>query len=118
MQLGGIKFKMKIPIFLEIFPTPNATDMIDLFTISKFANNASGGSMFLTIMGAIWAISFIGGIAEGRKAYRGWIFANFICTVLTIPMALLGFIASSYMYFFILMLGFGLIWAKLAESKG
>ncbi len=112
MQLGGILFKM------AIFPTPNATDMIDLWTISRFTNTASGGSMFLIIMAAIWAIAFIGGLAEGRKAYRGWIFANFICTILTIPMALLGMIQSSYLYFFILMLGFGLIWAKLAESKG
>ena len=103
---------------MNIFPVPNATDMQDLWTISRFTNNASGGGMFLTIMIAIWAIAFIGGIAEGRKAYRGWIFANFICTILTIPMALLGMIQSSYMYFFIILLGFGLIWAKLAESKG
>lgn len=109
---------MRIPLFLEIFATPNATDMQDLWTISRFTNNASGGFMFLTIMGSIWAIAFIGAIAEGRKAYRGWIFANFICTILTIPMALLGMIQSSYMYFFIILLGFGLVWAKLSESKG
>lgn len=113
MQLGGILFKN-----MSIYPTPNATDMQDLWVISKFTNNASGGDMFLIIMASIWAIAFIGGIAEGRKAYRGWIFANFICTLLTIPMALLGMIQASYMYFFIIMLGFGLIWAKLAESKG
>ena len=101
---------MRIPgIFLEIFAVPNATDMQDLHTISRFANNASGGFMFLTIMGSIWAIAFIGALAEGRKAYRGWLFANFICTILTIPMALLGFIQASYMYFFIIMLGFGLV---------
>ena len=103
---------------MAIFPVPNVTDMRDLFTISRFTNNASGGSMFLSIMVAIWAIAFIGGIAEGRKAYRGWIFANIVCTILTIPMALLGMIQASYMYFFIIMLGFGLIWAKLSESRG
>ncbi len=115
MPWGGTLFKM---LFLELFPVANATDMENLWTISRFANNSAGGGMFLTIMSAIWAIAFIGGIAEGRKAYRGWIFANIICTVLTIPMALLGLIQSSYMYFFIILLGFGLIWAKLAESKG
>ncbi len=100
------------------FAIPNATDMQDLWSITRFTNNASGGFMLLTVIGSIWAIAFIGAIAEGRKAYRGWIFANFICTILTIPMALLGMIQASYMYFFILMLGFGLIWAKLSESKG
>ncbi len=103
---------------MVIFNVPNATDMLDLWTISRFTNNAAGGSMFLIILVAIWTIAFIGGIAEGRKAYRGWIFANFICTILTIPLALLGLVQSTYMYFFIILLGFGLIWAKLAESKG
>ena len=103
---------------MALFPTPNSTDLIDIWEISRFTNDASGGSMFLAIMLAIWAIAFIGAIAEGRKAYRGFIFANFICTILTIPLALLGAIQSTYMYFFIILLGFGLVWAKLSESKG
>ena len=103
---------------MTLYPVPNATDLVDLWTISRFTNNASGGSMFLIILASIWVIAFIGGIAEGRKAYRGFIFANFVSIILTIPMALLGMIQASYLYFFILLLGFGLIWAKLSESKG
>ncbi len=103
---------------MALYLIPNATDMQDLWTISRFTNNAAGGSMFLIILASIWVIAFIGGIAEGRKAYRGWIFANFVCAILTIPMALLGMIQASYLYFFILLLGFGLVWAKLAESPG
>ena len=112
MLLGGTEFKM------ALFATPNATDMTDLWEISRFTNSASGGFMFLTLMGSIWTIAFIGAIAEGRKAYRGWIFANFICTILTVPMALLGMIQASYMYFFIILLGFGLVWTRLSESRG
>lgn len=109
---------MNFPLFLELYAVPNRTDLVDIWEISRFTNSASGGFMFLAIMFSIWCIAFIGAIAEGRKAYRGWIFANFICTILTIPMALLGMISSSYMYFFIILLGFGLVWAKLSESRG
>lgn len=112
MQLGGIQFNM------SIFAVPNASDMQDLFTIFRFSNNAAGGSMFLAIMGVVWTVALIGSLANGRKFYRGFIFANFISAILSVILALLGVLNRNYMYFFILMLAFGIVWAKLAESKG
>ena len=74
--------------------------------------------MFLAIMGVIWFIALIGSLADGRKFYRGFIFANFISSILAMILVLLGVLSRSYMYFFILMLAFGVVWAKLAESRG
>lgn len=103
---------------MSIYPTPNATDMQDLFTVFNFSNEASGGVMFLAIMGVIWSIALIGSLADGRKFYRGFIFANFISSVLSVILALLGVLDRSYMYFFILMLAFGVVWAKLSGGRG
>lgn len=102
---------------MAIYPTPNASQMQDLFTVFRFSNDVAGGAMFLTIMGVIWFIAIIGSLANGTKFYRGFIFANFVSSILSLILALLGVLSRSYMYFFILMLAFGIAWAKLAESR-
>lgn len=103
---------------MALFAVPNATDMQDLFTIFRFSNSASGGFMFLAIMMVIWSIALIGSLANGTKFYRGFIFANFISAILSMILSLLGVLSRNYMYFFILMLAFGIVWAKLVESRG
>lgn len=111
MLWGGIKFRM------VIYATPNATQMEDIFQIFKFSNEAAGGTMFIAIMGVIWSISLIGSLANGSKFYRGFIYSNFICSVLSMILGLLGVLTMSYMYFFILLLAFGVLWAKLVDGK-
>ena len=101
---------------MSIYPTANATQMADFQSIFAFVNGPLSGGFFMPflILG-IWAIAFIGTIAQGKNAYRSWIFANFICAVLSIILGLLGMMAPTYIYFFIILLGFGLVWAKLAR---
>jgi hypothetical protein len=66
----------------------------------------------------IWIVAFIGAIADGRQASRGFIFASFIVSILALPLALIGMLNSQYMYFSFLMVGAGLIWSKLSNAPG
>lgn len=103
----------------DIYPIPNASDTGDLQEIFRFVNDsATAGIFFPIILLTIWLIAFIGAIAEGREAYRAWIFASFISTILAIILGLLGFLQPSYIYFLIIMLGVGMIWAKLTQGRG
>ncbi len=103
---------------MATFPTPNATDMQDIESIFGWINNtATSGIFFPIILLVIWTITFIGSISEGKQVSRGWIWANFTCSILSIILGLLGFLQPPYIYFFIIMLGFGLIWFKLSNSR-
>lgn len=100
------------------FPTPNATNMQDVESIFGWVNNtATGGIFFPIILLVIWTVTFVGSISEGRQVSRGWIWSNFVCSILSIILGLLGFLQPAYIYFFIIMLGFGLIWFKLSNSR-
>ena len=103
---------------MAIYPTPNATDLNDLLTITQFTNSVSEGSLFLVLILMIWAIAFVGSLANGRAAYRGFIFASFISSILSILLALIGLLSLTYIYLFVMLLAFGLVWASLAKSKG
>ena len=105
-------------VFLQIYNTPNITDMQDLLTITQFTNTASDGTFFLVLILMIWAIAFVGSLANGRQACRGFIFASFICSILSILLALIGLLSLTYIYLFVMILAFGLVWAQLAKSKG
>ncbi|KKL87818.1 hypothetical protein LCGC14_1930920 [marine sediment metagenome] len=112
MQLGGIKCSM-----VE-FPTPNASDLADIERITNWVTvTGSGGLLMPIMMMVIWMIAFIGSISEGRQAYRGFIFANFICLILSVFLGLLGWMNVNFIYFFIILLGFGLVWIKLQKSR-
>lgn len=103
---------------MSIFPTPNATDLQDIERIANWVQvTASGGILFPTISIVIWLIIFIGSISEGREAYRAFIFANFVGIILGVILGFLGWFNSSYIYFFIILLGFGMIWIRLQRSK-
>lgn len=100
------------------FPTPNATHTQDIFEVFKFVNNdASGGIFFPIMLLAIWAISFIGSIAEGRRASTAWIFSSFIATILGIILALMGFLGKQYIFLSILLIAFGILWSKLSSGR-
>ncbi len=98
------------------FVLPTSTDFRDLFTIFKFVNDsASEGLFFPIILLVIWAVAFIGAIAEGRKANRAFIFASFIGAILGILLVLMGFLNKGYVFMLILFIAFGTLWAKLTS---
>ena len=77
----------------------NGTDSGNLYQLAKFANNGVNGIMMPLMLLVIWIVAFIGALAEGRQASRGFIFASFISAILSITLALMGLISSQYRYF-------------------
>ena len=69
--------------------------------------------IFPLIMLGIFVILLIATkLFSGRVAFT---FSSFICTVLTIPLAILGFMAPMYMYLFVVLTGFGVLWGRLSK---
>ena len=98
------------------FPIPNANQTNDIFGLFQFSNEVSDGLFMPMMLLVIWIIAFIGSISEGKPAYRGWIFASFIVSILSVISSLMNFINPIYMYFTILMLALGMFWARIASS--
>ncbi len=103
---------------MAIYSTPGVNDTRDIETIFRWINNdASGGIFFPVVLLCVWVVAFVGAISEGREAYRAWIFANFITIPMAILLGLLGLLSSTFIYFIIILLGFGLVWIKLVTSR-
>ncbi len=99
------------------FPIPNANQTNDIFGLFEFSNDVSDGLFMPMMLLVIWVIAFVGSISEGKPAYRGWIFAFFIVSILSIISSLMNFINPIYMYFSILMLALGMFWAKIVNPQ-
>jgi hypothetical protein len=102
-------------------PTPynvSSLDASNAYTLFSFVNNGVGGIFMPMMLLVIWIVAFIGAIADGRQASRGFIFASFIVSILAIPLALIGFLNTQYMYFSFLLVGIGLIVYKLQNAPG
>jgi len=95
--------------------TGNETNLYDYFS---FVNNGVKGIFMPIILFAVWIIAFIGALAEGRQASRGFIFASFIFSILAIMLSLIGMLNPQYMYFSFLMVAAGLVWYKLDNAPG
>ncbi|KKN17070.1 hypothetical protein LCGC14_0969480 [marine sediment metagenome] len=103
---------------MAFFPTPTANETADLFEIFQFVNNkATEGLFFPVMILTIWLIGFIGAIVEGRPASRAFIFSSFISTVLGVLLSIMGFLSITYVYFLILMVAFGIFWARLEGAR-
>lgn len=95
-----------------------ALDSTNMYTLFSFINNGVNGIFMPIMLVVVWIVAFIGALAEGRQASRGFIFASFIAAILALPLSLIGMLNSQYMYFSFLMVGIGLIWLKLENSPG
>ena len=103
---------------MAIYPTPNASDLADVERITNWVHVSASGGLFWPILSVvIWVIVFIGSISEGRAAYRAFIYANFIGVILGSILGLLGWFNVAFIYFYIILLGFGLVWIKLQKSR-
>jgi hypothetical protein len=100
------------------YPTLTGNESENIYTLFKFVNEGVGGVFMPLMLFVIWIVAFIGALAEGRQASRGFIFASFICSVLAIILSLIGMLNPQYMYFSFLLVGAGLIWYKLDNAVG
>lgn len=100
------------------YPTLSGNESENIYTLFKFVNNGVNGTFMPIMLFVIWIISFIGALAEGRQASRGFIFASFLSSILAIILSLIGMLNSQYMYFSFLLVGVGLIWYYLSNAVG
>lgn len=101
---------------MAYYPTPTVNDTQDIQTIAGFVNEATGGIFWAVMLVVIWTIILIGSISELKSISRGWIFANFVASIIGSIFALLGWLQPTIMYFFIFLLAIGLAWHKLSDG--
>lgn len=103
----------------EIYALPNATDMQGPLSFLNYANTVAEGLFFSGILAAAWFVIFIVSLGGTRlNASRAWTVASFICSVLSIPLAITGLIAAKFMYLTFILFAFGIAWIKLENSQG
>lgn len=99
------------------FTLPTVNDTQDIFSMFQFINNTSSGGLFFPIiLLSIWAIAFIGSIVEGKEAVRAWIYASFVCSILSIVLGVAGLLARQWIYLLILFVAFGIFWIRLQNA--
>jgi hypothetical protein len=103
------------------YPVPEMTaaDTGNLFNLFGYVQHtATEGMFFPLIMLAVWIISLIGSLSEGRQFSLAFIFASFITAILSVPLVFINLLSSAYMYFLFILVGLGVIWMYLDRSPG
>ncbi len=90
----------------------NVTGMYSLF---EYIQKVSAGWFFIMILFAIFIIMFISlKQYSNSKAFAG---ASFLCMILGIIMRTLGFISSTWMYLFIILVAISAVWLHIDSSQ-
>ena len=99
---------------------PNSTDTQGMLSFFGYINRITDGLFFPVILLVIWFVSFVGvfgaGGATRPAAARAFTFASFLCSILGIMTAIMGFFASKFMYLFFILTAVGLIWMKIEAT--
>jgi hypothetical protein len=93
------------------YPTPTVNDTSGIFEFMRYTNNVTDGLMFPMILGIIWIVTFIG--TKSFSTSRAFTIASFVSMVLSIPLAVMEFIAPNYAYLTIIFTALGALWLKL-----
>jgi len=101
------------------YEMPNATDSQGLYEFFGYVNKLSNSLFFPVMLVVVWFISFVGTfnvLGRDRPAgARAFTFASFLISVLSIMLAIMGFLASKFMYLSFILVAIGVLWLK-AES--
>jgi len=102
---------------MAYYEEPTGSDTESIYTIFDYVNRTAGGYFFPVMLLVIWIVAFISMLASGNisrpSASKAWVFASFLTSILSIPLAILDLVGARYMYLSFLMLGIGAIWAIL-----
>jgi hypothetical protein len=101
---------------MSYYEVLNNTDTEDMFSLFRYVNNVADGLFFPLILLAIFAITLIGSVLTGKPAYRGFTYASFVCSILSILLVLMNFLNKQYMYLSFFLVAIGLLWIRLAEA--
>ena len=100
----------------DIYAMPNVSAEGGLFEMFGYINQVSEGVFFPIFLGAFWFISFLIGIRRATPA-KALTFSCFLGLILSMPMAVMGYVSPKIMYAFIVGFAGGLFWAKQEGSN-
>ena len=105
------------PFVATYYNTPTNEQNRDLLGIFSFVSQETQGLFFPIMLVVLFCIQLIGSLASGSSGAKAWVSAGFICTILSIPLGILAFVAQKYIYLLIIVTALGVFWLKLASSK-
>jgi fumarate reductase subunit D len=95
----------------------NSTDTRDLFTLFRYINDtATQGLFFPVMLLVIWFVAMLGVIADGKPISRGFTFASFICSVISILLVIMNVLSTNYMYLCFILTAIGVFWIYLTSG--
>lgn len=103
-------------INLAWFRVLNTSDTGDMYQLMSSVNSISDNIFFPIMLLVIFVISLLGSVVSGRPVHRSLVYSSFICSILSILMVIMNWLAPTYMYFLFFLTAVSLIWTKLAES--
>jgi len=96
---------------------PNATDTEGLFQFFGYVNRTAEGLFFPAILIVVWMISFTGVFVSGGggkpAAARAWTTSSLLCSILSILLVIMNFLAPLWMYITFVLVAIGVLWMKL-----
>lgn len=100
---------------MTYYTVPTANDTKGFFEIFKYIGvTASGGLFWPVILLVIWVVTFIA--LKSYSTSRAWTFASFFCSVLGILLAVMDYMAPTWMYLCIFLTAIGAVWLKLEDA--
>ena len=92
-------------------------DFSDFFSLSSCAQTISSNLLFPIMLLTIFIITIIGTIFSGRSFPRALTYAGFICSIISLPLAIFGWINVDYTYLSFFLTGVGAIAVRLSEAS-
>lgn len=93
-----------------------AENMDGMFGFFQWVQDVSGGFFFPMVLFAVFIIMFIA-IKGTYTSSRAFVTSSFICTILSIMLGILGFVAQWVIYGFVVLTAIGAVWAYI-ENQG
>lgn len=96
----------------EIYATPNGT----IWGMDDYLSYIVGVEpfFFIVILAVIWLVVFIS--TKSYSSSRAWTFSSFVSFLLSLPLVMMGWMSSRYMYLFLLLLAIGILWIRIEDS--
>lgn len=98
-----------------IYQLPNETYSDGLLGLMGYSNSVSDGIFMPMMILVVYSVLFIISLSV-TSASKAFAFTSLVCAILSMPLAVLGMFAPSYMYLLFFLTGIGVIWMTL-ESR-
>lgn len=98
------------------FEILNSTDSVDIYSLMSAANRISGNFLMPIILLTIFFVFVLGFLFSGKPIHRSLLYGSFVCSILSIMMTIMNWLATQYMYFSFTILAASVLWVWFQES--